>query len=352
MITQAEPKLFAQIKAKVVQLGYSYSTARVYVHWARRFYEFHRFKDASGQWQWKYPHELAEPDVERWLSHLANVEHVAPNTQLQAFNAILFLYKRILGRPLVGLNADRAKRPQQIPEILSVEEVEALFDHLHGIHLLKAQLLYGAGLRIGECLALRVQNIDFNRGQIFIRGGKGMKDRLTQLPKCVIPELKRQIVVAESWCEFDRARGNYGVSLPFALGRKYPRASLSPGYYFVFCSDNLSRDPLRPELPLMRHHMHPDGVSKAIRRAAQRAGIRKHVKPHLLRHSFCSHSLDDGAPIHDIAKLMGHTSIATTQIYSHCRKDGPTSRISPADRLNERLANPKPPRNQLKVVRA
>ncbi len=325
--------LIDHMKAKIVQLGYSYATLRIYVHWVRQFLVFHRSKDEFGDWQWRHPNDMNEMDVEAFLTHLAVNRHVSPTTQNQALQAILFLYKRLLDRQLVNIQALRAKRPKRVPEILAVEEVQSLLEHLRGTPLLMASLLYGCGLRLRECLSLRVKDIDLHRKQIAVRGGKGQKDRFVPLPQHIAADLELQISKAEAWCKFDNAKGNFGVSMPYALARKSPRAARSVAWYFLFCSETLSNDPLRPGSPLMRHHIHPDGIAKAVRRATSAAKIRKRVTPHLLRHAFASHLIETGTDIRVLKELMGHNSIETTQVYLHVRTNGPSSVCSPLDRL-------------------
>lgn len=280
---------------------------------------------------------MGREEIEQFLRHWAVDRRCSGTTQNVALQALLFFYKHVIGRQIENVDAIRAKRPQRVPVVLSRSEVAALLGELHGEPRLAADLMYGCGLRIGETCALRVKDIDLDRRQLAVRGGKGNKDRFLPIPESAGAALHKQIRRAADYCREDRDRNRAGVSLPNAFARKSPRAALSLAWYYLFCSDHLSRDPARPSGPPLRHHVHETGFAKAIRVAALRAKIRKRVTAHCLRHSYATHLLESGTDLRTIQELLGHASITTTQIYTHVELYGHASAASPLDRL---LANP------------
>lgn len=326
-------KLLDQMVDKIRQLHYSHKTLKTYRHWVEDFLQFSRVDG-----QWRHPKDMNERDVERWLTHLAVKRRFSATSQNVALQAVLFLYKHMLGRELRGVDAMRAKRPQRVPSVLSRHEMADLLANLDGLCWLMASLMYGCGLRIGEACAVRVKDFDFDRLQLTIHGGKGNKDRIVPLPPSLVEPLNRQLVVVQRYQESDVKMGRNGVSLPNRFAYKSPRAGLSLAWYYMFPSDSLSRDPSAgDDSPLLRHHIHPSTPSKAIGLAARRAKTRKPVTPHTLRHSFATHHLESGTNLREIQTLLGHSSIKTTQIYTHVELYGHTSATSPLEKL---LANP------------
>jgi integron integrase len=275
--------------------------------------------------------EMGAKDLEAFLNHLALDRRVAASTQNQALNAILFLYRQVLMDDQLDLtvNAVRAKKRKRMPTVLSKIEVNKLLSCLRGKDKLRAQLLYGSGLRLMECLRLRVKDIDFHQRQITVRDGKGFKDRVTILPdqlRNAIENLLRDVHVQHAQ-DLDRGYGK--VYLPFALSIKYPNAESEWPWQWVFPSPRLSRDPRSGQI--RRHHLNPSGTQKAVRRAARIARIHKHVTPHTLRHSFATHLLENGYDIRTVQELLGHKDVKTTMIYTHVLNRGPFAVVSPLD---------------------
>ena len=275
---------------------------------------------------------MGEPEVRAFLTDLAVRRGVVAATQNQALNALLFLYREVLGGEMAWVDGfERAKRSQRVPMVLSQAEVRGLLGRLSGIQLLIGQVLYGTGLRLMECLRLRVKDVDFARGQITVHAGKGDKDRATTMPELIITELREQLeVVRQTWQE-DVAAGHGRVWLPGALRRKYPNAEREWGWQWVFPSAELSID---PETKVRRrHHVTDAAVQKAIKLAARQAGLVKLVTPHTLRHSFATHLLESGVDIRTVQELLGHKDISTTQIYLHVMQKPGLGVKSPLDRI-------------------
>ena len=280
----------------------------------------------------RHPQELGEREVTAFLSALAVRRRLAPSTQNQALAAILFLYRNVLRRELAWLDGiARAKAPQRLPVVLSRGEVAALLSHLDGTPRLVAGLLYGAGLRLSECLRLRVKDLDAARHQLIVREGKGDRDRATLLPVALESALAGRLERLRALYERDRRDGATGVHLPHALERKLPSAGTEWPWQWLFPAPQLSRDP-RSQL-VRRHHLHPTGPQRSVRRAAVAARIAKRVSPHTLRHSFATHLLEDGADIRTVQALLGHRDVRTTMIYTHVLDRGPLGVRSPIDRL-------------------
>ena len=302
---------------------YSLYTERAYVHWIRRFILFH------GK---RHPARMAETEVAEFLSHLAVQRKVAAATQNQALSALVFLYKAVLDRPL-GEVADvvRAKRPARLPTVLSRAEVTALLGQMQGMYWLIGGLLYGSGLRLFEALSLRVKDIEFEHRALFIRDGKGAKDRVVTLADTLVVPLHRHLEDRRTIYERDLAAGLAGVWLPYALARKYPNAPRSWGWQFVFPA---SRPGMDPRVGVIRrHHIHPSAMRKAMRRALRMAGIEKAASCHTLRHSFATHLLERGADIRTVQEQLGHNDLRTTQIYTHVLQRGGLAVRSPLDGL-------------------
>ncbi len=266
-----------------------------------------------------------------FLSDLAVNRNVGASTQNQALAALLFLYRNVLGRDLEGLdNAVRARRPRHLPVVLSRTEVAHVLEHLDGETHLVACILYGGGLRLLECLRLRVKDIDIERHQLTVREGKGNRDRATLLPRAIEEALRAQLADARITWERDRRDGVPGVSLPDALARKYPDAPNEWKWFWLFPAARLSTDP-RTDIR-RRHHIMESRIQRAVRAASVRAGITKRVSPHTFRHSFATHLLEDGADIRTVQTLLGHRDLKTTMIYTHVLDRGPLGVRSPLDR--------------------
>jgi len=321
--TRTPARLLDQVRDAIRRRNYSYRTEKVYVEWIRRFIYF------SGK---RHPAGLGAGEVTAFLNHLASERDVAAATQNQALSAVLFLYKEVMGKPLPWLSdLERAKRPARVPTVLTKREVMHLLAAMRGTKWLMASLLYGAGLRLTECLKLRVKDIDFEYRQIIVRDGKGAKDRVTMLPESTIEPLKRQLAAAKVLHEADLAAGCGDVELPHALARKYPRAPYEWAWKFVFPSGKRSVDPRSGVL--RRHHVYENYVTRAVKDAVRKARIDKHVSCHTLRHSFATHLLEAGYDIRTVQELLGHADVSTTMIYTHVLNKGGRGVASPLDGL-------------------
>jgi integron integrase len=275
---------------------------------------------------------MNSPEIEMFLTHLAVSEHVAPSTQNQALAALLFLYQQVLEQELVTrIEAVRASKSARLPVVMSQSEVRRLISQLPDRYQLMAKVMYGSGLRLMECLRLRVKDIDFEQHQLIVRQGKGNKDRDTILPESLHAALQRQLRYAKTLHDNDLERGYGRVELPYALERKYPNANREWGWQYVFPSHKLSQDPRSDRIG--RHHVHESGLQKAVKRAAKAANIHKQIGCHTFRHSFATHLLEAGYDIRTIQELLGHKSVETTMIYTHVLKRGGMAVRSPADRL-------------------
>lgn len=316
------PRLLQQLRDAINRLHYSPRTEETYVHWVKRFIYF------SGK---RHPAELGAAEVTAFLNYLARERDVAAATQNQALAALLFLYRNVIGQPLPWLDGlDRARRPVRVPTVLTREEVRRLLAAMSGTKWLMASLLYGAGLRLRECLKLRVKDIDFGYRQIVVRDGKGAKDRVTMLPAAVVEPLKAHLRTTKELHERDLRDGYGDVELPHALALKYPKAQYEWGWKFVFPSHKLSVDPKTGVV--LRHHVYENYVIRGIARAAGLARIDKHVSCHTLRHSFATHLLESGHDIRTVQELLGHADVSTTMIYTHVLNKGAGGVASPLDR--------------------
>ena len=324
----AGARLLDRVRHAIRRRHYSPRTEETYVHWIRRFIYF------SGK---RHPAELGAPEVTAFLNHLASERNVAAATQNQALSALVFLYREVLAQPLPWLDGlDRAKRPSRLPSVLTVDEVTRLLASLRGMRWLMASLLYGAGLRLRECLKLRVKDIDFGYRQILVRDGKGGKDRVTMLPASVIDRLRRHLERVRALHERDLIEGYGDVELPDAIARKYPRAPYEWGWKFVFPSHKRSVDPASGAI--RRHHVYENYLIRSVKQAARDAGIAKHVTCHTLRHSFATHLLESGYDIRTVQELLGHSDVSTTMIYTHVLNKGGHGVRSPLDRLEQATA--------------
>ena len=318
----ARPRLLDEVRARLRLKHYSLRTEQAYLYWIRRYIR------SSGM---RHPRTLDGRAVEGFLSRLASRDNVAASTQNQALSALLFLYREVLAMDLPWMaEVVRAKRPARLPVVLSIEEVDRLFGQLSGRDNLMAGLLYGSGLRLMECLRLRAKDVDFARNEITVRDGKGGKDRRTMLPSRLREPLQRQLEVMRIVHDEDLAQGFGEVALPHALARKYPGAASALHWQYVFPAARRARDPRDGRTK--RHHLDENVLQRAVKRAAQRAGLAKPVTPHTLRHSFATHLLESGYDIRTIQELLGHKDVATTQIYTHVLNRGAGGVLSPLDR--------------------
>jgi len=321
------PRLLDRVRDKIRLRHYSIRTEQAYCDWIKRFILFH------GK---RHPEALGAPEVEAFLTHLAVERNVAAATQNLAKSSLLFLYRDVLERDLPWLeNVERARTPARLPIVLSVEEVAAVLACLRGVHSLIGRLLYGTGMRIMECVRLRVKDVDFARREILIRDGKGAKDRVTVLPRNVMRPLRAQMVDARRLHALDLRDGFGDVHLPFALVRKYPLAGREWGWQYVFPVDRRSRDP-RSGI-VRRHHLSDQAFQRAMRQAVRDAGIVKPATPHTLRHSFATHLLESGYDIRTVQELLGHHDVSTTMIYTHVLNRGGRGVVSPLDGLSAGL---------------
>ena len=317
------PKLLDRVRDRIRRKGYSIRTEKSYAHWIRRFILFH---------DKRHPQEMGAPEVEAFLTSLAVERDVAAATQNLALSAILFLYREVLEMPLPWLDGiERAKKPARLPTVLTQAETAALLARTEGAAGLMLRLLYGTGMRLMECVRLRVKDVDFAMRQIVVRDGKGGKDRVTMLPDALAGPLRAQLAAAQALHAADLALGLGAVWLPDALAKKYPNAATSWGWQYVFPARGISLDPRSGER--RRHHADEKLLQRAVRRAAEAAGIAKPVSPHVLRHSFATHLLQSGHDIRTVQELLGHSDVSTTMIYTHVLNKGGRGVTSPLDRL-------------------
>jgi integron integrase len=302
-----KPKLLDQVRDVIRRKQYSIRTEQAYVDWIKRFIVYH---------DKRHPAEMAEAEVAQFLTHLARDLDVAPSTQNQALSALLFLYKEVLKQEIGWLEkVERAKKAPKLPVVLSRAEVKQVFAHLHGVPKLMAGLLYGSGLRLMECVRLRVKDVDFELAQISVRDGKGGKDRVTMLPLNLAEPLRRHLLRSKAQHEQDLEDGFGSVHLPFALNRKLPNAAREWAWQYVFPSSRISIDPRTGKK--QRHHIAEGILQSALKRAVDAAGIVKRANCHSLRHSFATHLLTRGYDIRTVQELLGHKDVSTTMIYTH-----------------------------------
>jgi integron integrase len=317
------PRLYDRIVEVLRVRHYSRRTEEAYIHWIRRYIEYHRHQ---------HPRQLAEDGANRFLTHLAVKEHVAASTQNQALSAILFLYQHVLEQPLDRIEGVvRARRPKRLPVVLTVDEVSRVMAHLSGDKWLIAMLLYGGGLRLLEAIRLRVKDLDFERGEITVREGKGDKDRVTTMPRAVVRPLQDHLQRVEAIHQQDLADGYGRVELPHALARKYPNANREWAWQFVFPQERRWRNPKTGEQG--RHHIDESLFQRSLKAAVRNAGLAKRVTSHTFRHSFATHLLADGYDIRTVQELLGHKDVRTTMIYTHVLNRGGRGVRSPADGL-------------------
>ena len=302
-----KPKLLDQVRDVIRRKHFSLRTEQAYCDWIRRYILFHRKR---------HPAEMGEAEISEFLTHLARDGLVAASTQNQALSAILFLYREVLKQDIGWLDRlERVKRPARLPVVLTRDEARRLFLNLHGRHRLMAGLLYGSGLRLMECIRLRVKDVDFGYLRITVREGKGGKDRVTMLPVNLAKSLERELGKVRAQHEEDIESGFGQVYLPNAIGQKFPNAAREWGWQYIFPSSRLSIDPRTGEK--RRHHVDASVLQTAVKRAVRGAGITKPATCHTLRHSFATHLLENGYDIRTVQELLGHKDVSTTMIYTH-----------------------------------
>jgi integron integrase len=300
-------------------------TETAYWDWVVRYLKFH--KEQLGDW--RHPRDLGSQGVTPFLTYLATERNVSVSTQNQALNSLLFLYREVLGLLFVAKDFVRVRRSPGVPTVLTREEVRELLDAMTGTYQMMARLLYGTGMRLLELLRLRIKDIDFARGQIIVRAGKGAKDRVTMLPDSLRDPLQQYLAGVRKWHERDLLDGYGNVALPSGLARKYPNACREWSWQFVFPSANRSTN---PETGLTgRHHMAETGLQRAVKQGLQLTSITKFASCHTLRHSFATHLLESGVDIRSVQDLLGHKNVATTQIYTHVMKKPGLGVRSPLD---------------------
>jgi integron integrase len=303
----SSPKLLDRVRWQLRAKRYSIRTEEAYVDWIRRFILYHRKR---------HPDEMGEAEITQFLNYLAVEKKVAASTQNQAFSALLFLYQEVLRRKLSFIDdVQRVKRPAKVPVVFTPEEARAVLDQLHGGYRLMAELLYGSGLRLMECLRLRVKDIDFGYGHITVRDGKGLRERVTLLAESVRRPLQLHLEQVQQIHQRDLAANHGRVYLPFAIERKFPNAARSWTWQYVFPASKLSIDPRSGER--RRHHVSEKNLQNAVKLAIKRAPIHKAASCHTFRHSFATHLLENGYDIRTVQELLGHKDVSTTMIYTH-----------------------------------
>jgi len=316
--------LLEQVRDKIRAKHYSIRTEEAYLHWIKRFILFHHKR---------HPGEMSASEVEAFLNYLAVTGKVSASTQNQAKSALLFLYKEVLQVNLPWLNdIVSAKRPTRLPVVLTQSEVASLLTHTTGTSGLILRMVYGTGMRIMECMRLRVKDIEFERGEVVIREGKGFKDRITMLPKSLTRPLQEHLAKVKLLHEQDLRDGYGEVYMPYALARKYPNAGRNWIWQYVFPSAKISKDPRSSRMA--RHHADEKAIQRCMSQALRKAGIHKHATPHTLRHSFATHLLENAYDIRTVQELLGHQDVSTTMIYTHVLNRGGKGVRSPLDGMS------------------
>ncbi len=315
-----KPKLLDQVRNSLRQRNYSYSTEKTYISWIRRYILYH---------DKRHPGEMGEKEIGEYLTYLAIERKISPSTQNQALNSIIYLYKYILKIDLGEIKKLRPRGSKHLPTVLTPGEAHNILSLLSGENRLMGKLLYGSGLRVSECLNLRIKDLDFKMSQIVVRDSKGNKDRITMLPQSLRDPLKEHLVGVKSLYDDDLKNRVEGVYLPHALARKNPNAGKEWIWQWVFPSKSLSKDP-RSGI-IRRHHRHASNLRKFVKAATRKAGIHKQVTPHTFRHSFATHLLENNYDIRTVQELLGHKSVKTTMIYTHVLNKGASAVLSPLD---------------------
>jgi integron integrase len=315
-----EPKLLDQACGIMRRKHMALSTERSYLSWMRQYILFHNKQ---------HPKDMGEREIEQFLTSLALDRNVAASTQNQAFNAILFLYREVLNIELDEIDSFRADEPDRLPVVCTKDECYEIFSYMKGTYLLICKMLYGSGMRLKECLRLRIKDIDYSVNEIVVRSGKGKKDRSTIFPDSLKPEITAHIRKVKIQHETDLAKGFGSVYMPYALAKKYPNASWQWGWQYVFPAARLSVDPRSGER--RRHHVYDRSVQKSVAKSVGQTTIVKHVTPHVFRHSFATQLLINGYDIRTIQELLGHKDVSTTMIYTHVLRKGGQGVRSPLD---------------------
>ncbi len=322
---QGIKQLLIQVQEAFRFKHYSPRTEEVYIEWIRRFIRFH------GK---RHPKEMGVKEVEAFLTYLAVEKRVTAGTQNQAFCALLFLYREVLHIELHGLiDAIRAKLSNYLPTVLTKDEVQRVLNQLSDTSQLMAKVLYGTGLRVNECVCLRVKDIDFAQHEITVRQGKGRKDRRTMLPESLVLPFEQHLQRVKALHGEDLEHGYGSVDLPLALAKKYKNADKEWIWQYVFPARRLSRDP--DTQVIRRHHVDESGLQQAVKQAARKAGVQKHVTCHAFRHSFATHLLENGYDIHIVQELLGHEDVSTTMIYTHVMQKGGMGVQSPLEQRRD-----------------
>lgn len=323
-------RLLDQVRQRIRYRHYSVRTEKAYLLWIKAYIRHHGMR---------HPSQMAAAEVESFLNHLVNTRRISPSTHKQALCALLFLYREVLGANLPWMS--EIQRPvvrKRFPTVLTPQQVQALLARMEGETAVVCKVLYGCGLRLAEALALRVNDLDFDRKLITVRSGKGGKDRLVMLPMSVIADLRMQLARSRTLWEQDRALQRPGVAMPHALAVKYPRRGATWGWHWVFPADHLSDDPISGIH--RRHHLYPQTIQRHVHRAVLGAGINAPVSVHTLRHSFATHLLQSGVDIRTVQELLGHSDVSTTMIYTHVLRFAATAVASPLDALAETMPVP------------
>ncbi|MBL8099959.1 MAG: integron integrase [Anaerolineales bacterium] len=316
-----EKKLLEQVQDAIRAKHYSLRTEKTYIDWIRRFILHHNKK---------HPREMGVPEVQNFIIHLATKDNVSASTQNQALSAITFLYRHVLNTELnFPTDTIRPTKSKPLPVVLTVEEARAIINNMNGTQKLMAKILYGSGLRLMECLRLRVKDIDFGNHQIIVREGKGEKDRFTILPDSITQDLQSHLLVVKAIHEKDIKEGFGETSFSYALAKKYPNASKEWMWQYIFPASVRSLDPISKKTK--RHHIDPSVLQKAVRQSALSVGLTKPVSPHTFRHSFATHLLQNGYDIRTVQELLGHKDVKTTMIYTHVLQRGGLAVKSPLD---------------------
>lgn len=322
-VDRGETRVLDAVRREIRARQFSPRTEEAYTGWIRRYLRYHRTAD---------PSRLGSADVARFLTHLANDEGVASSTQNQAASALLFLYRQVLGVEIEPPRSiARPRAPSRLPVVLTASEVRAVLGQMRGTQQLAATLLYGSGLRLLECLRLRIKDVDFERAEIVVRVGKGDRDRVTMLPGVASKALRRHLRRVQLQHQEDVSTGAGWVPLPSALARKYPNAGQEWTWQWVFPGSRVHSDPV--EGRHWRHHLHESSIQRAVKQAVRRSGIAKKATCHTFRHSFATHLLESGYDIRTVQELLGHRNVRTTMIYTHVLNRGGLGVRSPADAL-------------------